>query len=167
MPTKRLNFDVTPEQEAEISALRDTMGATTTKDTLLRAVRILRVLSSATQNGGHVYLRTPDGETQRLVVPELATPEEYRYLVFRPHVWRRQPWVKGTRILAATIWRDMATNTVSATEAAVEWDLPLAAVQEAVSWCEAHRELLELEALEERRQSTAHGISVGAAPSRG
>lgn len=164
MATKRLNFDVTPEQEAEISWLRETMGASSTKDTVLRAVRILRVLSSATQQGGHIYVRTADGEVQRLVVPELEAPDEYRYLVFRPHAWRRQPWVKGTRVLAATIWRDMLTNQMTVAEAAEDWDLPEAAVHEIVGWCEANRHLLEMESIEERRHLSTHGVRVAAAP---
>lgn len=167
MASKRLNFDVTPEQEAEISWLRDTIGTPTNKDTVLRAVRILSVLSAATQGGGQVFIRTAGGELQRLVVPELESPaSEPTYLVFRPHAWRRQPWVKGSRVLAATLWRDLLTNGLTPGEVAESWGLPEEAVHEIVVWCEGHRELLELEALEERRRLTDQGVQVGAAPAR-
>ena len=167
MASKRLNFDVTPEQEAEISWLRDTIGTATNKDTVLRAVRILRVLSNATQGGGQVFIRTSGGELQRLVVPELEPPSsELSYLVFRSHAWRRQPWVKGSRVLAATVWRDMVTNNLSVADAAENWGLSEEAIREIAGWCEAHRELLELEALEERRQLADQGVQVGPAPAR-
>ena len=44
---KRQNFDVTPEQDAEITWLRDALGASTAKDAILRAVRIADVPQSS------------------------------------------------------------------------------------------------------------------------
>ena len=43
--TKRQNFNVTPEQEAELTWLRDTLGASSTKDAILLAVRVLGLLA--------------------------------------------------------------------------------------------------------------------------
>ena len=70
--------------------------------------------------------------------------------------------MKGTRLRAATVWGDLVTNGLSLEEAAAEFDLPVAAVEEAVTWCEQNRELLRLEASEERRRMKAAGVGVGA-----
>ncbi len=45
-------------------------------------------------------------------------------------------------------------------EAAEDWDLPLAAVQEAIEYCEANRELLHYEAELERHYLEEKGISL-------
>ncbi|MBT3217870.1 MAG: hypothetical protein HN348_02155 [Proteobacteria bacterium] len=60
--------------------------------------------------------------------------------------------IKGRRLTAANIWHDMVVNKQSPEETAAEWDLPLEAVQEAVQWCEANRDLIEMEAREEARR---------------
>ncbi|WP_414572949.1 hypothetical protein [Nostoc sp. CCY 9925] len=44
----------------------------------------------------------------------------------------------------------MIANKMSAEQAAENWDLPLAAIYEAINYCENNRELLKLEADEER-----------------
>jgi hypothetical protein len=160
--TKRQNFNITPEQEAEISWLRDALGASSVKDTVLRAVRIAAVLSRETQQGGQLVLRTATGEIVRIVIPELERPadDSWKYLVHRQHSWRRQMHMKGRRMLAADIWRDMVANGQTADEAALEWDIPVDAVAEAVRWCEANQPLLVMEADEEKRQLESRGIGV-------
>ncbi|MCK6528188.1 hypothetical protein L6R50_11740 [Myxococcota bacterium] len=163
--TKRQNFDVTPEQEAEIGWLREALGAPTAKDTLLRAVRIASILAREARSGRVLMLGGATGPAERLIVPELEHPAagEWKYLVQREHPWRRQMSVKGRRLLAATVWRDMVANSQAPAEAAEEWGIPVEAVLEAVRWCEANRGLLDLEAQEERRRLAATGTSVAAA----
>ncbi|NER24638.1 MAG: hypothetical protein F6J96_28845 [Symploca sp. SIO1C2] len=75
--------------------------------------------------------------------------EEWQYLVPRPHPWRKQLYIKGRKLRAFSVWRDMIVNELSLEEAADNWDLPLAAVSEAIRYCESHQELLKLEAEEE------------------
>ena len=107
--TKRQNFDVTPEQDAEILRLRDALGASSAKDALLRAVRITSLLARETREGKVIFLRHPGGESERWVIPELEPlpVPEWKYLVGRDHPWRRQLYVKGRRLPAAQVWMDM------------------------------------------------------------
>lgn len=164
--TKRQNFDVTPEQDAEISWLRDALGASTAKDALLRAVRIAAVLSREVRDGRVLMIRSPGGDSERLVIPELERPSEsgWRFLVERQHPWQRQMSIKGRRLLAATVWRDMTANGQTPEQAAEEWDLPVEAVNEVIRWCEGNRVLLEMEAREEVRRLASAGVAL--APSR-
>ena len=90
----------------------------------------------------------------------LPAGENWQFLVARPHPWRKQLHIKGRKLLAATVWRDMITNNMSPEQAAENWDLPLAAVQEAIQYCETHHDLLKLESAEEHYRLRARGINL-------
>ncbi len=89
-----------------------------------------------------------------------ANPETWQFLVARPHPWRQQLYIKGRKLLAATLWRDLLSNHMTPEQAAENWDLPLAAVCEAIRYCETHQDLLKLEAEEERQRLHAKGVSL-------
>ena len=91
-----------------------------------------------------------------------TTPEieNWQYLVARPHAWRKQLYIKGRKLLASTICRDMTANQMSPEQAAENWDLPLSAIYEAINYCQSHQELLKLEADEERYRLEAKGVQV-------
>jgi len=164
--TKLQPFDMTPEQEAEVSWLREVLGLSSVKDALLRAVRITAILSREARGGRMLFVQSPGGSAERLVIPELERPSEggWRYLVEREHPWQRQMSIKGKRLLAATVWRDMLANQLSSDEAAEEWGIPIEAVEEAIRWCESHRALLDMEAREEARRLSSAGVAL--APAR-
>jgi uncharacterized protein (DUF433 family) len=91
-----------------------------------------------------------------------TTPEieNWQYLIARPYAWRKQLYIKGRKLLASTIWRDMIANGMSPEQAAKNWDLPLSAIYEAIDYCESHQELLKLEADEERYRLEAKGVEL-------
>src|SRR5436190_11235971 len=113
--TKRQNFNITPEEEAELAWLRDAIGAPTIKDTVLRAVRVLVVLAREMKKGRSLYVGDATGKLTEVLIPELqAVPtDEWKYLVARPHPWRRQLYVKGRRLPAARVWMDMLVNKMT------------------------------------------------------
>ena len=122
---------------------------------------MLGVLSRERRRGAHIYIQTADGETQRLVLTELESPEpEWKWLTPRAHPWRKQMWIKGRRLMAWVIWRDMLVNEMTESEAAEDRDLPLEAIREAVAWSEANRELIAAEAGEEKRWLQEHGVQL-------
>jgi hypothetical protein len=160
--TKRQNFNITPEQEAEISWLKDAIDAPTTKDAILRAVRVVIVLAREATLGHRLYVAGEAGTMQRLLVPELdrVCQTAGSYLVARPHPWRSQLWVKGRRLLASTVWRDMLANKMSVNEAADNWSLPADAIEEITRYCKANQELISMEAEDERRRLIDAGVKV-------
>jgi len=93
-----------------------------------------------------------------------STPEieNWQYLIARPHAWRKQLYIKGRKLLASTIWRDMTANQMSPEQAAENWDLPLSAIYEAIHYYQNHQELLKLEADEERYRLEVKGVQVEA-----
>lgn len=153
--TRKLNIDVTPEQEAEIAWLKDVLHADTVKGTVFTSVRLTSQIVAWLQQGGELCIREADGGIRAVAlpgIPKQPTPT-WRYLTRRPGDWREQLWVKGRKLLASDLWRDTLANGRSPEEAAGNWDLPLEAVREALSYCEANQELLALEAEEEARRS--------------
>ncbi|MDY6803485.1 MAG: hypothetical protein SXA11_06715 [Cyanobacteriota bacterium] len=91
----------------------------------------------------------------------IAKPEpNWQYLVERPHPWRRQLYIKGRKLQASTVWRDAIANEMSPEEAADNWDLPLAAIQEAFRYCQTHQDLLKMEAEEERYRLEEKEVSL-------
>jgi len=52
------------------------------------------------------------------------------FLVEHEDSWRRQLYVKGRKLLASSIWVEMASNSLLVQEAAYNWDLPEATIRE-------------------------------------
>jgi hypothetical protein len=84
--------------------------------------------------------------------------ENWYYLVARPHPWRRQLYIKGRKLLASTVWQDKIVNKMTLEQAAENWDLPLAAIYEVIHYCESNRDLIKLEADEERYRLEEKGV---------
>ncbi len=165
--TKRQNFNITPEQEAEIAQLKEIIDAPTTKDAILAAVRAFAVIAREIKEGRQIFLTNePSGQLSRLVIPEIEAlkPIKYKYLVERPHPWKCQLFVKGRRLPAATVWSDMTANEMTPEQAARAWDLPLEAVYECIRYSEDNQALLEMEDEEETRQLAEKGIKIDSAP---
>ncbi len=161
--TKRQNFNITPEQEAEIAQLKEMLGSPTTKDAILSAVRFYKVIANEIRKGRQLCVSEgSSGQLHRLIIPDLETLQtpQYKYLVQRPHEWERQLYVKGRRLPAASVYRDYLVDGISPEELAEDWDLPLEAVNECISYCQDNQALLQMEAEEGLRWLAAQGINV-------
>jgi uncharacterized protein (DUF433 family) len=82
---------------------------------------------------------------------EAQADETWQFLAPYPQSWRKQLYIKGRKLPASIVWGDMIVNEMTPEESAEDWDLPLEAVQEAIRYCETHRELLNTEAKEEKK----------------
>ena len=83
------------------------------------------------------------------------TLEHYRYLVVRPHPWRRQLYLKGRNMTVGQLVATMGANDLSPEEAAEDMDLPLEQVREALTYYDLHRDLVDLELREEASRVSA------------
>jgi hypothetical protein len=88
------------------------------------------------------------------------TTTQWQYLEKRPHPWRKQLYIKGRKLRAFIVWSDMIVNELTPLEVAENKELPLAAVYEAIEYCESNQELLKREAEEERRRLEEKGINL-------
>jgi hypothetical protein len=154
MSSKRANFDLSPEQEDLLANLRTLLAASSTKEAVLKAAQLTTVLLDEAQQGNRLFVGKSPATAVRLAIPELESRalRQWRWLVERPHPWRRQLWVKGRKLLASAVWLDALTNGMSQREAAESWDLPLEASEEIFAYCESNRTLIEAEAAEERQR---------------
>ncbi len=73
----------------------------------------------------------------------------HRYLVERPHPWRRQLYLKGRNMTVGQLVATMRANHLSPEEAAEDMDLPLEQVREALAYYDLHRDLVDMELQEE------------------
>ncbi len=85
---------------------------------------------------------------------------QWQYLEPRPSSWRKQLFFKGRRLRPFTVWSSMLVEEMTPEETAKDWDLPLAAVEEAIEYCQTHQDLLKREAEEERRYLEERGINL-------
>lgn len=76
-----------------------------------------------------------------MTIPTSKT--QWQYLEPRPDSWRKQLYMKGRKLTAFTVWSDMIVNEMSPEEVADSKDLLIAAVKEAIAYCEANRDVLE------------------------
>ena len=162
--TKRANFDLSPEQEELLANLRAQLAASSTKEAVLKAVQLTAVLLEEVRQGNRLFVGKTPTTAVRLAIPELEARAvgQWRWLVERPHPWRRQLWVKGRKLLASAVWLDAQTNDMGAREAAQNWDLPLEACEEIFAYCEANKALIESEASEERQRLQRADVDVEA-----
>jgi uncharacterized protein (DUF433 family) len=160
--TKRQNFNITPEQEADLLALQREMDAPSVKDAILRAVRLALLVSREVRRGSRLYLADAHGSMTAVMWPdfEAGAASSWTYLVARPHAWKKQFFIKGRRLTAAQVWLDMQSNHMSREEAADNWDLPIEAIDEVIRYCEQNRALLQMEAAEERLYLEAKEVTL-------
>lgn len=159
---KRQNFNVTPDQDAELLALQSEFDAPSVKDAIFKAVRLARFLRREVQSGKRIGLRDRKGNVIEVVLPELegSGTSSWTYLVSRSHSWKRQLFVKGRRLTAFQVWLDMRSNGMTESDAAENWDLPEEAISEIVEYCENNAALLKMEADEERLFLTSQGLKL-------
>jgi hypothetical protein len=161
--SKRENFDVSPEQEADINCLQELIKAPSRKDAILTAVRLTLLLAAESKQGNQFYLASPGGrDLRRLLMVGIETPnlQKWIYLVDQAHPWKRQLFVKGRKLPAAAVWSGMLVNKLSRELAAENWDLPVEAIDEIIAYCENNKALLEMEAAEEMRRLEQKGIDI-------
>lgn len=161
--SKRENFDVSPEQEADINCLQELIQAPSRKDAILTAVRLALLLATESKQGKQFYLASPGGgDLRRLMMVGIETPnlQKWIYLVNQAHPWKRQLFVKGRKLSAAAVWSGMLVNKLSREQAAANWDLPVEAIDEIYAYCEENKVLLEMEAAEELRRLGQKGIDI-------
>lgn len=162
--TKRANFDLSPEQEQLLANLRSQLAASSTKEAVLRAVQLTTLLLEEVLQGNRLFVGKSASTAIRFAIPELEAHAhgQWRWLLERPHPWRRQLWVKGRKLLASAVWFDALTNGMGPREAAENWDLPLEACEEIFAYCETNKALIEAEANEERQRLKQANVDVDA-----
>jgi uncharacterized protein (DUF433 family) len=82
----------------------------------------------------------------------------WQYLIARPHRWRRQLCIKGRNMTVGQLVSTVRANQYTPERAGEELELPVAAINEALAYHAENRELIEMEASEERRRLGERGL---------
>lgn len=86
--------------------------------------------------------------------------QRWKHLIARPHPWRRQLSLRERRITVGQLVSTVRANQLTAEQAALDLELPLEAIQEALAYYEQNKELIQREAAEERQRLAAKGHAV-------
>ena len=84
----------------------------------------------------------------------------WHYLIARPHRWRRQLSIKGRNMTVGQLVSTVRANHYTPEQASQELELPLAAINEALAYHAENRELIDMEASEERRSLAQRGYAL-------
>ena len=146
---KRINFDVTPDQEEILPGAKDAFGASSVKDAVIRSAQTMLLLIGEVKKGKRIFTALPGETPVEVIIPGMTQNATWQWLVGRNHPWMKQMFLKGKKLRASTVYYDMIANGLSIAETADNFSIPESAVSEAVKWCELNTELLEAEANEE------------------
>jgi hypothetical protein len=146
---RRENFDVSPEQQAEIETLQAVLNTNSKKEAVLLAVQLTLHIAAEAKKGNQFFIGLPGGALQRLVMLGIERPElkGWTYLVEHAHPWKKQLYVKGRKLPAAVVWSEMLVNQLSIEDAVENWDLPKEVIFEIVQYCESNKALIEMSVL--------------------
>ena len=86
--------------------------------------------------------------------------EHYHYLVAHPGSWRQQLWLRDRHMTVGQLIAAMRANGMNAVEAAADFDLPLAQIEEAVAYYQQHRDLVDAELRAEKEYLREKGYPV-------
>ena len=98
----------------------------------------------------------------------MSTENHYKHLEHRPGNVARQPFIKGIKIRADTLYSDSiekidddgnVTPGRTPEEIAEDRNLPLEAVREAIDWCEKHIDVVLADRARENRLADAQGMN--------
>ena len=67
---------------------------------------------------------------------------QYHYLVERPDKGTQELYIRGTGVRASTIWHDRYVSQMHPRAIAEDRDLPVAAVYEALAYCQEHWDVI-------------------------
>jgi ABC-type Fe3+-hydroxamate transport system substrate-binding protein len=84
----------------------------------------------------------------------------WRYLMSRPHPWRKQLYIKGRNMTVGQLMSTVGANRLTPQGAAIDLDLPVEAILEAQAYYEENKGLIQMEAAEERRFLAEQGLAL-------
>lgn len=160
---RRLSVDLPADTETAVRILADRYFRGVASDAIRAALSLLTWTADEHDRGRQVIAVDADDLPTRyveLVLPELTgRRDDWTWLVRRPHPWRRQPYIKGTRLLAGDLARTIEIEGWDVDRAGQEYDLPRDAILEAQGYLAGHRDLVSAE---ERENAIAAQAAVAA-----
>jgi uncharacterized protein (DUF433 family) len=86
--------------------------------------------------------------------------EEWKYLEARSDSGRKGLFIKGRRLPAGVVWSQMQANEQTREQAALNWELPVEAIDEVIRYCTSCWEHVAADIDEDRRLAAEKGIAL-------
>jgi len=167
MAKVRMQVDIDSKDATLLELLGKRLSVQSQADLLQQAYGTFLWIVGEMLSGRHVISVETDTLNQLERFKELSMPavepmrfKHYRYLVARPEKGRSQLYLKGRNITVGQLIYKMRANQLSAEDAAQDMDLPLEQVMEAMAYYEIHRDLIEVEAEEDKRHLLLRGVAL-------
>jgi uncharacterized protein (DUF433 family) len=164
----RIQFNLRPDQTRVLDTLEGKLATRSRADLLQEAIGTLWWVMQETARGRKVVSINPIEMSKLGHVVELSNPSiamaatpVYDHLIALPHPWRRQLSLKGRNMTVGQLMSAIRAEKMSVEEAAEDFELPLAQVQEAIAYYEDHRDLVDTELRQEKHLLEARGYAVG------
>lgn len=160
---RRLSVDLPADTETSVRSLADRYFHGVASDAIRAALSLLTWTVDERDRGRRIVAVSGEDLPTRYaepVLPELTGPgDDWTWLARRPHPWRRQPFIKGTRLLAGDLARTIEVEGWTVDRAAREYDVPAEAILEAQAYLAGHRDLV----LAEERENAIAAQAAAAA----
>jgi uncharacterized protein (DUF433 family) len=82
----------------------------------------------------------------------------WKHLIYRPHSWRRQLFLRDRNMTVGQLVYTIRAEKYTPEQASEDFDLPIDAIHEALTYYAENRALIEHEVNEERRHAREMGI---------
>jgi uncharacterized protein (DUF433 family) len=163
----RLQIELRSEHARSLDLLEDVLATRSRVDLIQEAIGVLLWYVRETMQGRKVVSVDPAEIDKLQHAVELASPSAslahpnlYRFLIARPHPWRRQLSLKGRNMTVGQLVATMNADAMTPEQAADRLELPLEQVREALAYYEGNRDLIDAEFREEKRYLQERGYLI-------
>lgn len=163
----RIQFNLPAQQVRMLDVLGRKLALRSRADLIQEALGSFVWLTQQRLRGRVIVSIAPEELDKLAHAVELASPNAawasddfYEYLVARPDSWRRQLWLRDRHMTVGQLVAWMTANNLGSEEAAEDFDLPLAQVEEALAYYDTHRGLVDAELREEKGYLQRKGYTV-------
>lgn len=167
MTKVRMQVEINSKDAILLELLGKRLSVQSQADLLQQAYGTFLWIVDEMLSGRHVISVETDTLDQVERFKELSMPaveplrfKHYHYLVARPEKRRSQLYLKGRNMTVGQLIYKMRADQLSAEDAAQDMDLPLEQVMEAMAYYEIHRDLIKVEAEEDKRYLLSRGVAL-------
>lgn len=170
----RVQVDLSQAEASMLELLQSRLAVRSRADLLQQAYGTFLWVLDEILSGRHVI--SVDDSTLNQVdrFKELSVPAvqpqvfaHFRYLERRPSASHAQPYLKGRNMTVGQLIYKMRANDLTAEGAALDMDLPLHQVKEAVAYYHVHRDEIDGEAEADKQFLLAQGYPIESQPLSG
>lgn len=161
---QRIQFDLVSEQVTLMDDLSEKLALRSRAELIQQAFTFFLWAVNEILAGQRIISVRPEQMEQVNQYKEPTIPalqpynfDQYQYLMARSHAWKKQLFLKGRNMTVGQLISTMQANDLTVEETAIDLELPVEQVKEALTYYQHHKTLIELEAQEEAARLISKG----------